>query len=146
MLILLTQFLILRLINHDLALIKYGMPWKRKQKMDSIQIIVIAISLFVCLWRVVNWIWFKPKKLEKLLREQGLKGNSYRILYGDTKEFFQTLRIAGALVHWACPFYDSISRFWLCPKQHSDHNIHLYSDPWHTKWQKSNAVQAYRQI
>ncbi|KAM3222304.1 hypothetical protein P3L10_021574 [Capsicum annuum] len=29
---------------------------------------------------------FKPKKLEKLLRQQGLKGNSYGILYGDAKD------------------------------------------------------------
>ncbi|PHU12693.1 11-oxo-beta-amyrin 30-oxidase [Capsicum chinense] len=60
--------------------------------MDKIQIIVtvcraaIAIALFVCLWKVLNWIWFRPKKLEKLLRKQGLKGNSYRILYGDMKD------------------------------------------------------------
>ncbi|XP_059282112.1 cytochrome P450 CYP72A219-like [Lycium ferocissimum] len=46
----------------------------------------IVITLFVCLWRVLNWIWFTPKKLEQLLRKQGLKGNSYRILYGDMKE------------------------------------------------------------
>ncbi|CAN4103200.1 unnamed protein product [Withania somnifera] len=61
-------------------------------EMDSVQIIVtsscvvISIVVLVCLWRVLNWVWFRPKKLEKLLREQGLKGNSYRILYGDTKE------------------------------------------------------------
>ncbi|PHT43616.1 Secologanin synthase [Capsicum baccatum] len=34
----------------------------------------------------MNWVRFRPKKLEKLLRQQGLMGNSYRILYGDTKD------------------------------------------------------------
>ena len=40
-------------------------------------------------WRILNWIWLKPKKLEKLLREQGLKGNSYRLLVGDIKDLLK---------------------------------------------------------
>ncbi|TMW88058.1 hypothetical protein EJD97_019086 [Solanum chilense] len=65
--------------------------------MDCVQFIVkascsvIAITLLLCIWSVLNWIWFRPKKLEKLLKEQGVKGNSYSILYGDTKEL--SLRI-----------------------------------------------------
>ncbi|KAM3302245.1 hypothetical protein P3S67_016747 [Capsicum chacoense] len=43
---------------------------------------------------VLNWIWFTPKKLEKLLRKQGLKGNSYRILYGDMKDFSRMIKEA----------------------------------------------------
>ncbi|KAM3395740.1 hypothetical protein P3S68_004746 [Capsicum galapagoense] len=60
--------------------------------MDSVQFIVISYCvtivtvLLVCLWRLLNWVWFRPKKLEKLLRQQGLKGNSYGILYGDAKD------------------------------------------------------------
>ncbi|CAO2839305.1 unnamed protein product [Amaranthus hypochondriacus] len=38
-------------------------------------------------WRILNWLWFTPKKLEKLLRKQGFSGNSYRMLFGDMKEF-----------------------------------------------------------
>ncbi|KAM7503123.1 hypothetical protein LguiB_002027 [Lonicera macranthoides] len=44
-----------------------------------------AIALVLCAWRVVNWVWLRPKKLEKCLREQGLKGNSYKVLFGDMK-------------------------------------------------------------
>jgi len=40
-------------------------------------------------WRILNWLWLKPKKLEKLLREQGLKGNSYRLLVGDIKDLLK---------------------------------------------------------
>ncbi|KAM3222303.1 hypothetical protein P3L10_021573 [Capsicum annuum] len=60
--------------------------------MESVQFIVISTCvtivsvLSVCLWRVMNWVRFRPKKLEKLLRQQGLMGNSDRILYGDTKD------------------------------------------------------------
>ncbi|KAF3617510.1 Secologanin synthase [Capsicum annuum] len=43
---------------------------------------------------VLNWIWFTPKKLEKLLRKQGLKGNSYRTLYGDMKDFSRMIKEA----------------------------------------------------
>ncbi|XP_049375481.1 cytochrome P450 CYP72A219-like isoform X5 [Solanum verrucosum] len=70
--------------------------------MDKIQILVticccvIAVALFVCLWKVLNWVWFRPKKLEKLLRKQGLKGNSYRILYGDMKDFSGMIKEANS--------------------------------------------------
>ncbi|XP_048320775.2 cytochrome P450 CYP72A219 [Ziziphus jujuba] len=43
--------------------------------------IVIALA-----WRVLNWVWFRPKRLERFLRQQGLSGNSYRFLFGDLKE------------------------------------------------------------
>ncbi|KAK6933416.1 hypothetical protein RJ641_036310 [Dillenia turbinata] len=37
-------------------------------------------------WRLLDWVWFKPKRLERYLRRQGLAGNSYRLFYGDLKE------------------------------------------------------------
>ena len=45
-----------------------------------------GIVLLYWAWRVLNWVWLRPKKLEKRLREQGLQGNSYRLLYGDMKD------------------------------------------------------------
>ncbi|GMN57790.1 hypothetical protein TIFTF001_026898 [Ficus carica] len=48
--------------------------------------IVLAIVITTWAWRVMNWVWLRPKRLEKCLREQGLKGNSYRIFSGDLKE------------------------------------------------------------
>ncbi|XP_024990055.1 cytochrome P450 CYP72A219-like [Cynara cardunculus var. scolymus] len=34
-------------------------------------------------------MWFRPKKMEKLLRAQGLNGSSYTFMYGDLKEMAQ---------------------------------------------------------
>ncbi|KAL3502754.1 hypothetical protein ACH5RR_037203 [Cinchona calisaya] len=44
-----------------------------------------AIFLAV-LWRVLDWAWFTPKRLEKRLRQQGFKGNPYRLFVGDVKD------------------------------------------------------------
>nr|GMC70376.1 cytochrome P450 CYP72A219-like [Ipomoea batatas] len=43
--------------------------------------VVSVCSYYV--WRLVNWAWFKPRSLEKCLREQGLKGSPYRAPYGN---------------------------------------------------------------
>ncbi|KAK1404868.1 Secologanin synthase [Heracleum sosnowskyi] len=45
-----------------------------------------VIAVVVLGWRILNWVWLRPKKLEKILRNQGFKGNSYRLLYGDIKQ------------------------------------------------------------
>ncbi|OIW06809.1 hypothetical protein TanjilG_03704 [Lupinus angustifolius] len=60
---------------------------------SNIGIVAMAtVTLSVIwLWRMLNWLWLRPKKLEKLLREQGLKGNPYRLLGGDLKDFHKSL-------------------------------------------------------
>ncbi|XP_071905021.1 cytochrome P450 CYP72A219-like isoform X1 [Coffea arabica] len=44
-------------------------------------LLVVAVS-----WKALNWVWFRPKKLEKRLKEQGFRGNPYKLLHGDFKE------------------------------------------------------------
>nr|XP_043614219.1 cytochrome P450 CYP72A219-like [Erigeron canadensis] len=46
----------------------------------------LAAILVLCIWRILNWLWFKPKKIERYLRDQGLKGSPYKFMYGDLKE------------------------------------------------------------
>ncbi|CAA2987637.1 cytochrome P450 CYP72A219-like [Olea europaea subsp. europaea] len=53
-----------------------------------------AFVLLIYTWRVLDWVWFKPKKMEKCLRQQGLNGNSYRFLYGDLKGLISMLQKA----------------------------------------------------
>lgn len=45
-----------------------------------------AIFLGIWIWRILKWSWLKPRKMEKLLREEGFHGKSYRFLFGDVKE------------------------------------------------------------
>ncbi|KAI3698689.1 hypothetical protein L2E82_42425 [Cichorium intybus] len=42
-------------------------------------------------WRFFNWVWLTPKSTEKCLRDQGLKGTSYKFLYGDVKEIVKMI-------------------------------------------------------
>ncbi|KAM3301990.1 hypothetical protein P3S67_016492 [Capsicum chacoense] len=56
------------------------------EMLTNITAILCVAILFVYTWKTLNWAWFRPKKLEKYLRENGLKGNPYKLLYGDLKE------------------------------------------------------------
>ncbi|KAI3696099.1 hypothetical protein L1987_79108 [Smallanthus sonchifolius] len=51
---------------------------------------VATIFLFY-IWRLSNWLWFKPKRMEKFLKDQGLKGTPYKFLFGDMKEMKQMM-------------------------------------------------------
>ncbi|XP_059442693.1 cytochrome P450 CYP72A219-like [Corylus avellana] len=47
--------------------------------------IVAVVVVLKSAWRVLRWVWVRPKALERCLREQGLTGNSYSLLFGDLK-------------------------------------------------------------
>ncbi|PIN03182.1 Cytochrome P450 CYP4/CYP19/CYP26 subfamily [Handroanthus impetiginosus] len=49
-------------------------------------IIPLLSILALWTWQFFNWVWLKPRKTEKFFRNQGMKGNSYRFLLGDSKE------------------------------------------------------------
>ncbi|KAI8007929.1 hypothetical protein LOK49_LG07G02977 [Camellia lanceoleosa] len=55
---------------------------------------IALVSLLTCAWMVVKWVWFRPKQIEKRLREQGFKGNPYKLLYGDMKEIISVMKEA----------------------------------------------------
>ncbi|KAI3816389.1 hypothetical protein L1987_16083 [Smallanthus sonchifolius] len=73
---------------------------------------IVGVMLVLCAWRVLNWIWFKPKKIEKCLREQGLKGSSYNFFVGDLKEMVELMvqaqsnpiKLTDDIVHRVLPF------------------------------------------
>lgn len=52
----------------------------------SAMILVVITLLLAVSWQVLIWVWLRPKKLEKLLRQQGIGGHPYKIFHGDMKE------------------------------------------------------------
>jgi hypothetical protein len=42
-------------------------------------------------WKLLSWLWLRPKRQEKVLRAQGLQGNPYKVLVGDTKEMIKLM-------------------------------------------------------
>ncbi|KAL5135839.1 Cytochrome P450 72A68 [Glycine soja] len=61
-------------------------PEREMEEGSCVCLVVILILALTLAWRVLNWLWLRPKRLERLLREQGLQGNPYRLLVGDLKE------------------------------------------------------------
>jgi hypothetical protein len=47
---------------------------------------LVAVTVVTVGWRILNWVWVRPKYLERRLREQGFAGNPYRLFSGDLKE------------------------------------------------------------
>ncbi|CAA0813310.1 Cytochrome P450 72A15 [Striga hermonthica] len=64
------------------------------QVLQQIFILVFTFVLLIYACRVVSWAYLTPKRLEKLLRKQGLVGNSYKLIYGDLKELMKTVEQA----------------------------------------------------
>ncbi|WCJ32367.1 Cytochrome P450 CYP72A219 [Euphorbia peplus] len=62
---------------------------------------IILVVIVTLAWKLGNWLWFRPKKLEKYLRQQGISGNSYRFFYGDSKEI-----IGMGMKAQSIPFHD----------------------------------------
>ncbi|KAK7370660.1 hypothetical protein VNO78_37388 [Psophocarpus tetragonolobus] len=48
----------------------------------EVSVVTVMIAM-ITLWavRVVNWVWLRPKRFEKLLREQGLNGEPYSLSF-----------------------------------------------------------------
>ncbi|GKD67342.1 cytochrome P450 CYP72A219 [Tanacetum coccineum] len=54
--------------------------------LTKVVITVIVVVVLKLGWKLLNWAWLMPKKLEKLLREQGYNGNSYKPIIGDIRD------------------------------------------------------------
>ncbi|KAK3009358.1 hypothetical protein RJ639_013094 [Escallonia herrerae] len=52
----------------------------------SIAVSCLVLALTYWGYGFLNWVWLRPKKLEKCLREQGFSGNPYRLFLGDQKD------------------------------------------------------------
>ncbi|KAM7503201.1 hypothetical protein LguiB_002105 [Lonicera macranthoides] len=64
----------------------YNDEWAISPKVLGMAVIVMKMHKGILGWRVLNWVWLSPRKMEVYLRAQGLNGNPYRLLVGDVKE------------------------------------------------------------
>lgn len=61
------------------ALLREASPWR----------VLAAVAVVLVLWwalQVLEWAWWAPRRMERALRAQGLRGTRYRFLWGDLKE------------------------------------------------------------
>ena len=68
---------------------------QRHMEVSSTTAICCLIAVPVVLlwaWKLLNWLWLRPKRLERMLRAQGLQGNPYRLLVGDSMEMFKMIK------------------------------------------------------
>ncbi|KAK2989447.1 hypothetical protein RJ640_018765 [Escallonia rubra] len=67
-----------------------SVPKDKYSKMESLFFSALGSSclllILYCVLRTFNSIWWKPKILEKHLKQQGIGGTSYKFLYGDMKD------------------------------------------------------------
>ncbi|XP_047326057.1 cytochrome P450 CYP72A219-like [Impatiens glandulifera] len=63
--------------------------------MDASYMVAVALAMAVWYgWKFLEWIWLKPKRMEKHLASQGFRGNPYRIMYGDLKDYSAAIKQA----------------------------------------------------
>jgi hypothetical protein len=57
-----------------------AVPWEDQQ---LVLYAVAGAALAWCAVRALEWAWWRPRRLERALRSQGLRGTAYRSLAGD---------------------------------------------------------------
>ncbi|KAM0029167.1 putative secologanin synthase [Helianthus debilis subsp. tardiflorus] len=60
--------------------------------MGNVVVTIVIVLIGRVGWKLLNWAWLKPRKLEKWMRSEGYKGNSYKLVIGDIKELAQTMK------------------------------------------------------
>jgi len=60
-------------------------PWKAQQQLPLLLPLCAAVLAVVawCAARAAEWAWLRPRRLERALRAQGIRGTAYRPLAGD---------------------------------------------------------------
>ncbi|KAJ6728258.1 CYTOCHROME P450 FAMILY MEMBER [Salix koriyanagi] len=92
---------------------------------------IVCVAALRWAWGVLNWVWFRPKRVERCLRQQGFAGKPYRVLVGDWKESSDMLKeartkpigLSDAILPRVMPFlhqmvkdYGKNSFMWIGPK------------------------------
>ncbi|KAK9085235.1 hypothetical protein Sjap_025646 [Stephania japonica] len=51
-----------------------------------IRLVCSIVAIVLCVWKVFNWAWWKPRRLERYFRKQGIRGPPYRLIHGNVAE------------------------------------------------------------
>lgn len=68
--------------------VKYQLNMGVWKLLASVAGSLVSIIIAHFALKLYQRLWVRPKKIEKQLKELGFKGNPYRFLHGDMKEFF----------------------------------------------------------
>ncbi|MED6136924.1 hypothetical protein PIB30_060266 [Stylosanthes scabra] len=68
------------------------LPLLSTLKLSTMISVIGVVVLLWWLWSALKWVWLKPKSIERRLRQQGLKGNSYRPLVGDIRDMIKMIK------------------------------------------------------
>jgi hypothetical protein len=61
------------------ALLLNASPWTLLAGAAAVAMLFYAVQM-------LEWAWWGPRRMDRVLRAQGLRGTQYRILKGDLKE------------------------------------------------------------
>jgi len=80
---------------------------------------LLGLALLWKAGRLLDQMWWQPRRLERALRAQGIPGTSYRFLAGDLKEYGRLAKEAWSkplplrchdIAHRVMPFVDNLVR------------------------------------
>ena len=85
---------------------------KMEISLDKVATSVLFVIMTTLSCMILNWVWLRPKYLERCLRKQGLVGNSYRLFFGDSKDSSMMIKqacskpieLSGDIVPLVLPF------------------------------------------
>ncbi|KAK3441453.1 hypothetical protein EUGRSUZ_B01805 [Eucalyptus grandis] len=80
---------------------------------------IVVTTFLTCAWQILWFLWLKPRKVERFLRQQGLNGTPYSLLFRDFREMARMIKQARPIT----PFSNDIAPF-AFPFVH--HNMEKY--------------------
>ncbi|XP_058101146.1 cytochrome P450 CYP72A616-like isoform X6 [Magnolia sinica] len=59
-------------------------------------LVIAGVLILPWVWKVFNYVWWRPKMLERTLKKQGIHGPPYKLLSGNIVDNFRALKEAQA--------------------------------------------------
>ena len=100
----------------------------KEKNMETYALTFVAISILSLLLfgvgKALYIVWFKPTRLERKVKEQGIGGTDYKLLFGDMKELVRLMTEAWSnplsLTHKIVPRVDPFTLAYL--QKHGTYN------------------------